>query len=502
MPIFQPFESEWITFGIFFILISAFVAFSEFLRSRWRLSGETTRQFVHVGVGLLVVCSPFLFISAVPPATLAIIFIILNSLAIRKGQLRGMHTTARFSLGTVFFPVTYLVLILLYWRTNPAILIIAMLIMTIADPLGSVIGRRSPAAAMFVLWRDPKSPAGTAAVSGAAFIITIGGLFSLPGFSVIVHLSSLQLLLIGMTVAIVAALSEAISFAGSDNLTLPLASALILDVMLHLPLCGQLTVLSWIAFSFLLALAAYRLKVLNLGGAAGAMLLGSLVFSIGGLFWVVPMATFFVLSSLLSKIGKNRRNILKGRLEKGSRRDILQVYANGGVSLIMAVLYYYTTRDIFYLMFLGSLASATADTWGTEIGIFARNEPRHILTFSRVPAGTSGGVTILGTFGFFCGAGFLTLSGIYPIGESLLSLFLIITVSGILGALIDSVLGATLQAQYRCPHCQKTTEKLTHCGKYKTVLISGYRWINNDTVNFICTSSGALSVLLLHALFI
>ncbi|MBU4443583.1 DUF92 domain-containing protein, partial [bacterium] len=64
------------------------------------------------------------------------------------------------------------------------------------------------------------------------------------------------------------------------------------------------------------------------------------------------------------------------------------------------------------------------------------------------------------------------------------------------------VLGATIQAQYKCPNCQKTTEKLIHCGSYKTNLISGIRWIDNDVVNLACTTSGALFVLLFYFLFI
>jgi uncharacterized protein (TIGR00297 family) len=312
----------------------------------------------------------------------------------------------------------------------------------------------------------------------------------------------ISLLLTGFAVAVVATLSESISFAGTDNLTLPLFSALILDVMLQSNFPQQIAVVGWIAFSFLLAYLAYRLKALTPGGTAGAMLMGSIVFSVGGIFWVIPMATFFVLSSILSKIGKLKRTILKGMVEKGSRRDILQVYANGGVALIMAILFHFTGNNLYYLMFLGSLAAATADTWGTEIGIFAKHEPRHILSFNKVPAGTSGGITALGTSGFFIGAGILTLSGIFPVSGSVLQLFSIVAVSGIIGALIDSVVGATLQAQYKCPHCQKTTEKLIHCGSYKTSLITGIRWIDNDVVNFICTSTGALFVLLFYKLFI
>jgi uncharacterized protein (TIGR00297 family) len=500
VPVFHIFSNEWITFTVFLGLILGFVGFSEVLRKSFTMSGENTRQFVHVGVGLLVMFSPFLLETALPPAILAVLFIVLNAIAIKSGQMKGMHTTERFSLGTVFFPVSFLVLILLYWVSNPAILIIGMLIMTLADPLASIVGTKVKNSRTFTFWVDTKTSAGSLTVFLTTFLIILIVLPILLQLGNSVTLAPVSLLLISFAVAIIAALSESISFAGSDNLTLPLLSALFLDIMLKASLAEQITVVGWISFSFLLAFAAYRLKALTLGGTAGAMLLGSIVFSIGGIFWVIPMATFFVLSSIMSKIGKIKRTILKGMVEKGSQRDILQVYANGGVSLVMAVLYHFTGAELFYLMFLGSLAAATADTWGTEIGIFARRDPRHILTFDKVPAGTSGGVTVLGTSGFFIGAGILTLSGIFPINDSILRLFIIVVISGILGAFIDSILGATIQAQYRCPNCQKTTEKLIHCGSYQTALVSGIRWIDNDVVNFVCTSSGALLVALFHYL--
>jgi uncharacterized protein (TIGR00297 family) len=500
--IFQPFANEWITFAIFLILILGFVSLSEVLRKRFKISGENTRQFVHIGVGLLVILSPLVIASPVQPALLAIIFIILNAYALRVGQMKGIHTTTRFSLGTVFFPVSFLVLILLYWNSNPAILIIGMLIMTIADPLASIIGNRARNSRQFVFWKDAKSRVGSLVVFISSFLITsiIFQLLQVLQDKNPIPLCSLML--IGLAVAVVATLSESISFAGSDNLTLPLFSALMLDTIQQLPLQGQLTVVGWIAFSFFLAYAAYRLKALTAGGGAGAMLLGSLVFSIGGSYWVIPMATFFVLSSILSKVGKLKNTILSTMVEKGGQRDLLQVYANGGISLLMAITYHYTGNDLFYLMFLGSLAAATADTWGTEIGILSNKQPRHILTFAKVPAGTSGGVTVLGTSGFFMGAGVLTLSGIMPINSSTSKLFAIVAISGILGALIDSIIGATIQAQYQCPACQKTTEKLVHCGKYQTTLISGIRWINNDVVNLICTASGAALVSLFVIFFI
>ncbi|MCX6036871.1 MAG: DUF92 domain-containing protein, partial [Chloroflexi bacterium] len=69
----------------------------------------------------------------------------------------------------------------------------------------------------------------------------------------------------------------------------------------------------------------------------------------------------------------------------------------------------------------------------------------------------------------------------------------IIIIAGLLGSLFDSFLGATVQAIYRCPHCDKETEKhpLHTCGT-ETVQIRGWSWLNNDMVNLGCALMGAV----------
>jgi uncharacterized membrane protein len=72
---------------------------------------------------------------------------------------------------------------------------------------------------------------------------------------------------------------------------------------------------------------------------------------------------------------------------------------------------------------------------------------------------------------------------------------LLIALWGFLASILDSLLGATLQAQYLCPVCKKITERKNHCGDNQTTFYSGISWINNDLVNFFCSLS-ALSIIL------
>jgi uncharacterized membrane protein len=73
-----------------------------------------------------------------------------------------------------------------------------------------------------------------------------------------------------------------------------------------------------------------------------------------------------------------------------------------------------------------------------------------------------------------------------------------VTAAGFLAALADSVLGATLQAQYRCPVCGKNTERKNHCRGAAADRISGLRWISNDVVNLLCSAAGAAAVWLMR----
>ena len=165
-----------------------------------------------------------------------------------------------------------------------------------------------------------------------------------------------------------------------------------------------------------------------------------------GLGWrgVLLLLGFFVSSSLLSK---------------KTSRNHRQVLANGGIAALSALLG-------SWLAFAGSLAAATADTWATEIGQFSPTPPRLITNGTRVPAGTDGGMTLLGTVGGIAGAGLIAglAVGLGP-GGSGLGLAMRVAVAGIIGMLLDSLLGATVQRKVR--------------------------WVDNDAVNLAATLTGA-----------
>lgn len=255
--------------------------------------------------------------------------------------------------------------------------------------------------------------------------------------------------------------------------------------------------ISGIVLAFLVSYLSYRLRFLTRSGAFGSFLIGTIIFGLGGIKWVLPILLFFFSSSFLSSLGKKTKLKYKDSFEKTATRDIWQVLANGSMAALMVLLHFFFPSFIWYLLYLTSLAAVTADTWGTEIGILSKSQPVLITTFRKVSPGKSGGITFLGTSASFLGSLILASSGMIPYFSAYninLKTVFLITLWGSLVSLLDSLLGATLQAQYLCPVCNKITERKKHCWGNRTTFYSGIFWINNDLVNFFCSLS-AVSII-------
>lgn len=260
--------------------------------------------------------------------------------------------------------------------------------------------------------------------------------------------------------------------------------------------------------SFLLATivagGAWRLGLLSFSGLIGASFLGGIVFALGGLEWALLLISFFLSSSLLSKSFKGRKTELAKIFAKGGRRDWAQVAANGGVGAMVLLIAAVggVNLEQAWLAFAASLAAVNADTWATELGVLSKKAPRMLTNGRQVPAGTSGAVSLVGSAAAIAGALLIAGLGFYlREGNSLTGFIWIVTLAGFVGAMIDSLLGASVQAIYYCPKHKKETEQspMHYCGT-KTEYLRGWQWMNNDWVNFLSSAGAALLATALMAL--
>jgi uncharacterized protein (TIGR00297 family) len=253
---------------------------------------------------------------------------------------------------------------------------------------------------------------------------------------------------------------------------------------------NMLNLLIGLGVGSVISIVANRIGALSRFGAIGAAVLGGLTFYWGGMAGAILLLIFFGGSSLLTRAFPERKRSANLHYAKGGARDLGQVLANGGVAGLALALYASTGMAAWVPAFVGALAAANADTWGTELGPISSGLPRMITTGRLVPAGTSGAISGAGTLASLAGAGLIAVSGSWLFGMP--TVFLACTAAGFIGALADSLLGACCQAVYYCPKCKSETERapLHSCGS-RTVRSRGAAWINNDVVNLLATIIGA-----------
>lgn len=238
-----------------------------------------------------------------------------------------------------------------------------------------------------------------------------------------------------------------------------------------------------------IALTAWRTRSLSASGALAATLVGAASVAAGWRFGALVIA-YFAVASALSNLGKDAKARRTGSVvEKGGARDATQVLANGGVFTALALATTAGPAGVGLIgAALGALAASSADTWGTEIGTLYGREPRSILTWRVVPAGTSGAVSAAGSLATVGGAAFVALVA-HLLGFGVPGIA--VAMGGTFGAAADSLIGARLQARRWCASCERETERRVHdCGR-PTARAGGASWMSNDAVNLVATLAGA-----------
>ncbi|MGH2453107.1 MAG: DUF92 domain-containing protein [bacterium] len=239
--------------------------------------------------------------------------------------------------------------------------------------------------------------------------------------------------------------------------------------------------------------AARLMGLLTTGGALAAVAIGTAVFAGGGWGLALTLIGAFALTGVATRYRRGE----KIQPEHRRGRSAAQVLANGLIPASLAV-----AAAAFKLPWAlagatGAIAASAADTLATEIGLLTSRPPRLITTGTVVPRGRSGGITLLGTICGIGGAAATALLGRFflppPAGPG----FLAAAAGGTAAMVADSLLGATLQARYRCPACGEEGETAQcTCGAVRR-LAGGVAWMTNDVVNLIMAGVGALVTALL-----
>lgn len=238
---------------------------------------------------------------------------------------------------------------------------------------------------------------------------------------------------------------------------------------------------------------SWRTGRLTGGGAVAAAAVGSAAIA-AGWSWAVALLVFFLSSSMLSEWRlSDKAATTVSVIAPESGRNAGQVIANGGVFAAAALFDACHGSTAAAVVGFGAIASACADTWATEVGTARGGAPVSLRTLTRVPQGTSGAVSVSGTVAMLGGAAVVS-SVALAVGP--FAVWPVLT-GGVIGALVDTLVGASIQEERWCASCRSATERLIHSCGIETVHRRGLKRFRNDAVNLTSTAAGAAAALAL-----
>jgi uncharacterized protein (TIGR00297 family) len=221
------------------------------------------------------------------------------------------------------------------------------------------------------------------------------------------------------------------------------------------------------------AFFSVKAQKLTLGGAITGVIVALMVFTGAEYTGLYMLTAFFILGTLATQWKKNEKQLFKAVEDRSSKRTAGQVLANGSVAGITGILIFFfpAKTELFALMMAASLASATADTLSSELGMVYGRRFYNIITLKSDKRGLDGVISIEGTLIGIAGA--MLMAIIYSLGFDWGKVTLFILIAGTIGNFSDSVLGALLERKH---------------------------YIGNDAVNFLNTTIAALAAWLCVAL--
>jgi len=431
--------------------------------------GELARKLVHVAVGgIAFAVRPLGLWGALACAGLAIFHnLVIFPLYGGRRLWRAGETERGFALGIVLYPVTVLLLLLIYAR-QLEVAAATWGILAFGDGFAAIVGQAFGGSNPLP-WNPKKSWAGTLAYAlcggtGAYVLLqwTAPGVYS-PGFA----------LAVAFATAVFAALLESQAQGLDDNFGVPLVAALLL-------FCLTRTAGGWelvgspefatrlgigAAVNVALAVAAFAARGVDLSGAAAGVVLGTTIWAFLDWRGFLLLFAFFVLGTAATKFGYRQKAAAKLAQAKGGRRGAANAFSKTTVPALAAVFAATTGQPVlFALAAAGAFATAASDTCSSEIGQVVGRRTFLITSLRPVPRGTEGAVSLEGTLAGVAAS--LVVGGLgYAVALYPASGVALVAIAALVATTLESLVGATLEKR---------------------------GLVDNDAVNFLNSLAGAL----------
>lgn len=190
---------------------------------------------------------------------------------------------------------------------------------------------------------------------------------------------------------------------------------------------------------------AWLLRGVTPGGAMAGFLIALAVFATSGPGSFAVLVTVFAVAWLTTRLGYRRKQML-GTAEDARGRSAAQVLANLSAAAGFSVAAAITGHRTLLVAAMASFAEAAADTAASECGQALSERAYLVVSMRSVPAGANGGISAPGTLAAVVAAAIVsTIAAVthvvpWPALPA-------IAAAGVLGTIVDSVLGATLETR-------------------------------------------------------
>lgn len=356
---------------------------------------ETLRKLLHIAFGLFAFTLRWLpWWAAAGVAAAAVVgnWLVLHRIV---GRSVARHERG-FDAGIVLYPISVLLLVLLF-RERLAFAAIAWVLLAAGDGVATLAGKAFPLARL--PWNRDKSLGG--------FLGFLA--FGYPAALAVAFWMGYREPLVVLWATLAAAIAESLATQIDDNLTVPFVSAVTLvvaGIVTIYPFAVWPDTPLWLIVNAALALAGYFARSVDFSGALGGWVLGSIIIVGAGWPLYVALLVFFVIGTLATKLGYQRKAAAGLAQEKEGRRGFSHAFSNVGVAAICAIAASRLARSSYgqtelellpIFMGIASLATAAADTTASEIGQLFGKRAFLPLTLKRVPVGTEGAISVEGT---------------------------------------------------------------------------------------------------------
>jgi len=276
-----------------------------------------------------------------------------------------------------------------------------------------------------------------------------------------------------LLLSLIPTLTELFSWRGSDNFFLPIFTVGWIQLVLQSPFIG-----SWIGVLvggvivlFLVWFVRSR-NWLDQTGSLAALWIAAILWMSGG--WKALSAPVFLLV-----VGSITGKLIRPN-HASEKRSAQQVFSNGLIGVVLYMLYGMTGQFHWLLLAWSSFAISVCDTISSEVGVAVGGRTYNAVTLRSMQPGLSGGISLAGTAGGFAALLLLVLFLFIILPVSPIQLLWVLS-TGLVGMLVDSILGSKWQALWR----QGDAWSEVSSSSPQEVLVKGLPWLDNHWVNFL-----------------